>query len=295
MKNLENLKLSFPELETSVKQSTKGGWGGYSDGWGNYGGWGTPNNPFNLPEIRITPGGGSYDQGTPNGNTTPHGNPYWGGGWSDSGNPGYGDQGGGGGTSGGAGSTPRPNSSDPNQLNWRDTLGTAITAGLASNEAYTTLDMARLGNLPLDARSIAKNIFETTPVETFKNLYDDIKQIKGIAILDAAGKALGIWAAAESVGKVIDDIADGGDFNYMNLADATVNVGSLFIKSNVVGISVSLGWMVIKTAIESSEAQSISTTRPTRNTGDANNPPISTDPTTPNTSGGGRPSRAGNG
>jgi hypothetical protein len=32
MKNLENLKLSFPELEESIKQSTKGGWSGYSDG-----------------------------------------------------------------------------------------------------------------------------------------------------------------------------------------------------------------------------------------------------------------------
>lgn len=30
MKNFYNLVLSFPELEDSVKQSTKGGWGGYS-------------------------------------------------------------------------------------------------------------------------------------------------------------------------------------------------------------------------------------------------------------------------
>jgi len=68
MKSLENLRLSFPELEDSVKQSTKGGWGGYSGGsgfggggWGNYGGFGNPNNPFVLDPVTVTPGNSNWD------------------------------------------------------------------------------------------------------------------------------------------------------------------------------------------------------------------------------------------
>lgn len=34
MKNINNLRLAFPELEESIKQSTKGGWGTYEDGDG---------------------------------------------------------------------------------------------------------------------------------------------------------------------------------------------------------------------------------------------------------------------
>jgi hypothetical protein len=104
MRNIENLKLAFPELEDSVKQSTKGGWGGYSDG-GNGGGWWhnwNTNNPINLPPITITPSGPSYNPGKAPG-YTPGGNPYWNGGlfpWGNPGYPGGGDGGGGGGGGG---------------------------------------------------------------------------------------------------------------------------------------------------------------------------------------------------
>lgn len=113
MKNFNNLALSFPELEDSVKQSTKGGWGGYSDGGGG-GSWWSNFNPnkdvINLPEVHITPNGGSYDPGNSNGNYTPGGNPYWNGGSSNNGNAGYGDQGGssGGGNTGGDAHSPLP-------------------------------------------------------------------------------------------------------------------------------------------------------------------------------------------
>ena len=32
----------------------------------------------------------------------------------------------------------------------------------------------------------------------------------------------------------------------VNIADAAINIGSLFIKSNVVGFAVSAGWLIIK-------------------------------------------------
>jgi len=252
MKNFEALKLSFPELEHSVKQSTKGGWDTYSGG----GGGGSFAWVINLGgDVTIRPdGGNSHTTPTPNYTTDPNFGTiirdYYG---TD-----YQNGGGGGSSAGGSTSVPRPpRSTDPAISQWRDNLSTAITAGMAAPEAYATLDMARLGTLALDARGIAKNIFDTNPVETFKNLIGDVKNMKGLAILDAGGKALGVWAAVDSAYTLYEDIADGGDFNYMNLADATVNVGSLFVKSNLVGITVSLGWMVIKTAIESPEAQSI--------------------------------------
>lgn len=58
MKKLDKLKLTFPELEDHIKQSTKGGLGEYGDDddWGNYGGYGSPENPINLPPVFVNPG-----------------------------------------------------------------------------------------------------------------------------------------------------------------------------------------------------------------------------------------------
>lgn len=90
MKNFENLLLSFPELENSVKQSTKGGTDEYESGPENYDWWKhfDPNTGvISLPGITVTPNGSYTDYDVRN--NDPYGYPYGNGSGNDSGG-GYG-------------------------------------------------------------------------------------------------------------------------------------------------------------------------------------------------------------
>lgn len=63
MKNLKNLELSIPSIDILESRKIIGGYGSndnFDDGWW-HGSPGEENNPFQLPEITITPDGGDYD------------------------------------------------------------------------------------------------------------------------------------------------------------------------------------------------------------------------------------------
>ncbi|RQO73766.1 hypothetical protein DBR40_13230 [Pedobacter sp. KBW01] len=132
-----------------------------------------------------------------------------------------------------------------------DIAAMAIQNGLAFNSFYNTLDAARLGQLPLEAKDIVHNLLQSNPGSA---LIDDIKaagSLNGVAVLSAAGKVLGFTQAGVSLYNLYQDIADDdGTVSMVNVADAVISVGSLFIKSNILGATVSMGWLIIKGAID---------------------------------------------
>jgi len=225
MKQLEELQNLFPVVPKKVQQSIKGG-GYHEDTY--WGGW--------LDEVVITPDG--Y------GGTDPYTYDDW---QNDYG--GYnGDYGMGGGyyDGGGAGGGGASGGSGVDVSNGLEVASLAIANGLAFDEFYTTLDAARTGDVAVDANSLIKNVIDNNPYGSF---VDDIRaatKFNGVAILSTAGKVLGVTQAIGSVGTLADDILDGNGVSMVNVADAAINVGSLFIKSNIVGATVSFGWLLIK-------------------------------------------------
>ena len=86
--------------------------------------------------------------------------------------------------------------------------------------------------------------------ETLRNEISAIGRLEGVAILSAAGRVLGVTQAGGSLMTLGQDILDGDGVSMVNVVDAGINCGSLFIKSNMVGAAVSLGWLLIKGEFE---------------------------------------------
>ena len=147
---------------------------------------------------------------------------------------------------GGGGSTGDGGYNPTNYELARDITAGAISTGLSFNEFYANMSVAIFSNTPVTANDLLKNIFDNNPAGSFVDDLRAVQQFKGIAILSLTGKLLGYSQAYDSLGTLKDDILDGGGVSAVNVADAAINVGSLFIKSNVVGLAVSGGWLLIK-------------------------------------------------
>ncbi len=158
-------------------------------------------------------------------------------------------QGGGGSSGGGSSGGGSTGDGGYNPTNYelaRDITAGAISTGLSFNEFYANMSVAIFSNTPVTANDLLKNIFDNNPAGSFVDDLRAVQQFKGIAILSLTGKLLGYSQAYDSLGTLKDDILDGGGVSAVNVADAAINVGSLFIKSNVVGLAVSGGWLLIK-------------------------------------------------
>lgn len=152
----------------------------------------------------------------------------------------------GGGVEGGGGSTGSGEGSPSNYEIASNIASNAIATGLAFNEFYTNMSSAIFSNTPVTANDFVKSIFDNNPSGSF---IDDIKaagEFKGIAILSSTGKFLGVTQAVGSLYTLAVDIGDGGGVSAVNVTDAAISVGSFYIKSNVVGLAVSMGWLLIK-------------------------------------------------
>ena len=155
--------------------------------------------------------------------------------------------GGGGGGGGGGGDGSSSGSSTPSNYEIASNIASnAISTGLAFNEFYANMSTAIFSSTPVTANDLLKNIFDNNPAGSFMDDLRAVQQFKGIAILSLTGKLLGYSQAYDSLGTLKDDILDGGGVSAVNVADAAISVGSLFIKSNVVGLAVSGGWLLIK-------------------------------------------------
>ena len=129
--------------------------------------------------------------------------------------------------------------------------GLAINHDLAWNNFYGVLDAARLGNLNYSAAAVVKEIFESNLAQSMINDLQGSFQFKGIALLSTAGRILGITQAGVNLNTLITDLTDGdGQVSMVNVLDAGISVGSLFIKSNAVGFAVSAGWLLVKGEFE---------------------------------------------
>ncbi|MFB5945716.1 hypothetical protein [Albibacterium profundi] len=245
--NLDELSSELEILKIDYLKGIKGGYGtpdGGDGDYGNYGGYGGPDNPIELDPVEIY--GGYDDYGSGGGNVFPPGYvpPY------DPGDDNYlpgmgGDDGG----SGGYGGYGEP-LFGPGLSNGIEVASLAIANGLAFSTAYTTLEAWRLGGVPTNTNDFLKNALESNPV---RGLIDDLQsasKFNGIAILSTAGRVLGATQAVESLTNLGVDILDGGGVSMMNVADAAISVGSLFIKSNLIGVTVSFGWLLIKGEFE---------------------------------------------
>ncbi|WP_156131491.1 hypothetical protein [Pedobacter kyungheensis] len=70
-------------------------------------------------------------------------------------------------------------------------------------------------------------------VAAFSRSFQNVSKVNNI--LGAAGKVLGITSVVTSVVELMSE-----DFSYTNLAKVGINVASLFLKSNPIGLGVSL-------------------------------------------------------
>lgn len=78
-----------------------------------------------------------------------------------------------------------------------------------------------------------------------------LTNMRGVGIVNAAGKLLGISSAYFAADALLTDLNDGdGQASALHWADAGISIGSLFIKSNLVGFAVSGGWLLIKGEFE---------------------------------------------
>lgn len=129
-------------------------------------------------------------------------------------------------------------------LDLQEQVSFAIAHGLAWKEAYSGANLAFTGRL--DTATVLNNIVTR---DVFGDL--NLENLKGVGIVNAAGKLLGISSAYFAMETLVTDLNDGdGSASTLHWADAGISVGSLFIKSNVVGFAVSGGWMLIKGEFE---------------------------------------------
>lgn len=131
--------------------------------------------------------------------------------------------------------------------NSKDAASLAISNVHAQNDFAIVGQKAFDGIIKTDMHSVIQEVFEKKPVQSLFSSLQGEGVFKGLAVVDKVGKVLGIASAAESLIKVGVDLYDDGD---VNVADAAVSVGSLFLKSNIVGFAVSGGWMLIKGEFE---------------------------------------------
>jgi hypothetical protein len=245
-KTLSNLVLEFPALEKSKGKALKGGSGNYPISWkDHYYGLGYTSYGGSWWD-----GGGNY-LGAPivvNGHSW-HNDPYdvrngnSGGAWDIT------QTGGGGGGGGGGNGDGLP------YQDQRDMVSLAIDHANSWVDFSIVGQRAFDGNLKTDLRSVINEIVERP---NFKELFSSLQGegvFKGLAVLDKVGKVLGVVGALESGLNLYNDIKDGHLDNPVLLADAAVNFGSLFLRSNIVGFAVSGGWMLIKGELDKGDWQ----------------------------------------
>ena len=216
-----------------------------------------------LGEVVITPNGSTgvpYFYGGTNGGNGSY--------WQNAGyTPPYGGTGGDG-SGGGDGSSsngwmgnPNPPSNGSGPLGHiyadaAEAASFAISHSLAWNEFYTTIQ--NVGpNTVVNTNTLLQNIIEFAPIESAKADWANVQQWKGIAIMNTAGRILGVTSAIGSTYKLVDDIFfdelpgnQEGSVSALNVADAAISVGSLLVKSNAVGFVIAGGWMLIKGEFE---------------------------------------------
>ena len=131
----------------------------------------------------------------------------------------------------------------------QDAASLAVSHGLAWKEFYSTLGGLST-NTRVDAKTILNAVFDSNP---FKTIVNDLspQNLRGVGIINAAGKVLGITSAFNSGLALIADLTDGDDHvSPVVVADAVISIGALAIKSNIVGFAISGGWLLIKGEFE---------------------------------------------
>ncbi|GLU55564.1 hypothetical protein [Dyadobacter frigoris] len=129
-------------------------------------------------------------------------------------------------------------------LDLQDQVSFAISHGLAWKETYSVANLAFAGRL--NTATVLNNI---VTLDVLGDL--NLENLKGVGIVNAAGKVLGISSAAFAVGTLVADLNDGDrSASALHWADAGISVGSLFLKSNLVGFAVSGSWLLIKGEFE---------------------------------------------
>jgi hypothetical protein len=126
-------------------------------------------------------------------------------------------------------------SSTPSNFEIASTIASnALATGLAFNEVYTTIGDAIFSNSPttVNTNTLIKSVFDSSALSTsFQQELTLASKLDGIAILSVTGKVLGITGAGVSLVNLYNDYQDDGSVSMTNVADAAINVGSLFSHS----------------------------------------------------------------
>lgn len=244
---MKKLKLDFDQLGEELEildldylRGVKGGYGstgGYGGYEGNYAGYGTEDNPIPLDEVEIDGGYGGYGNNG-GGNTG-------GGAWWPPYNPGTGGGSGGHDPIGGGSGSPGGYSAPTEPTGWQ-VAQAAASGAIGFHDFYTTLDTWRTGSQPTNIGEVVSNIVDRNLVNS---MWDDLKgasKFKGVAILNTAGHILGVVGVAQGLGKIATKYAKNQSPSAADWLDLGVSVGSMFIRSNAVGMAVSFGWMIVK-------------------------------------------------
>jgi|GEM_PF-6303655 len=235
--NLDQLSEELEILDFEYLRGVKGGYGDTGGGYGDYGYYtgygGTPDDPIELDEVEVNGGYGGYGGGDSGGGWPGWFPPAWPETGGDTG--GYAPIGGG---YGGYGAPTEP-------TGWQ-VAEAAANGAIGFESFYTTLDTWRTSTQPTNIGELVDDVIDKNPLAS---MWDDLKGVgkfKGVAILNTAGHILGVVGVAEGLMNIKDKYDAGIDPSLTDWLDLGVSVGSMFIKSNAVGMAVSFGWMVIK-------------------------------------------------
>ena len=126
----------------------------------------------------------------------------------------------------------------------QDAASLAVSNGTAWKEFYGVLGTINT-NTVVNMKTVLEAVFDANPLGS---VIDELRpeNLKGIGILSAAGKVLGVTGAVTSVATLYYDYQDDGHIETINLVDAGMSCGALFIKSNIAGFVISGGWLLIK-------------------------------------------------
>lgn len=132
------------------------------------------------------------------------------------------------------------------ETNYAEITQELLEKPLAYREMAIKTDLGLQGKLKFDIKSMLKETFSKNPVADFAEDLKGMKNLKGFAFVSTASRLVGIAQALDSVDTLIKDFNDDGKVSMVNVVDATVSTGVLFVKSYVVGLVICSGWVFIQ-------------------------------------------------
>ncbi len=133
-----------------------------------------------------------------------------------------------------------------NEIDPLEISAMALASGLMYPELIDIADAARQGTLNTTWNGVVNATVDRNLIGSVAEDLQNIGNLKGVGILNLAGKVIGIAGAIQSVSSAYTQYQTIDTICLRSWIDMSISIGSVFIKSNVVGFGVSAGWLILK-------------------------------------------------